>query len=64
MLPPAGQLIAPVFVYCVYALLAIGYVVCLFGLFFARQPKDKANAMEILRNLTAFFIGALSGKFV
>ncbi|MGJ4995703.1 hypothetical protein ACQR0Z_14855 [Bradyrhizobium sp. HKCCYLS3077] len=63
-IPPAAQLLGPVFVYIVYVLFSIGYVVSLFGLFFGKQPKDKANAMEILRNLTAFFIGAISGKFV
>jgi hypothetical protein len=61
---PASQLIGPVFVYIVYVLFSIGYVASLIGLFYGKQPKDKANAMEILRNLSAFFIGAISGKFV
>ena len=63
-IPPAAQLLGPVFVYIVYVLFFDWLRRLIVRPLFGKQPKDKANAMEILRNLTAFFIGGISGKFV
>jgi uncharacterized membrane protein len=54
----------PIFVYGVYIVLGLGYLVCLVGLFFGKTPKDRSNAMELIKTLTAFYIGVVSGKFV
>lgn len=59
-----NQVALPIFVYGIYVVFTIAYVVCLFGLFFGKLPKDRSNAMEMLKTLTAFFIGVISGKFV
>jgi|ERR1043166_530843 hypothetical protein len=54
----------PIIVYGIYILFAIGYVYSLIKVFSAEKSKDRANAMEIVKGLTAFFIGAISGKAV
>lgn len=56
--------IAPIFVYAVYVLLSLAYVVTLFFIFFAKDDKDKGNALDLFKNLNAFFIGSITGKFV
>jgi len=61
---PNGIALAPVFAYVVYLLLTLGYVGCLFGVFFGSRPKDRSNAMEIVKTLTAFFIGSVTGKLI
>jgi hypothetical protein len=48
----------------VYILLAVAYTVSLFAIFFGRENRDRVNAMEVFKNLNAFFIGAISGKIV
>lgn len=54
--------VLPIVVYLIYLLFSIGYVASLYFMFKGTTAKDRANAMEILKNLTAFFIGAISGK--
>jgi len=44
--------------------MSVGYVVCLIGVFFAKRPKDRSNAMEIVKTMTAFLIGSITGKIV
>jgi hypothetical protein len=59
-----NQTALPIIFYGIYVVFTIAYIVCLVGLFFGKLPKDRANAMEMLKTLTAFFIGVISGKFV
>jgi uncharacterized membrane protein len=61
---PLSAQIGPVVVYGVYILLAVAYTVSLFAIFFGRENRDRVNAMEVFKNLNAFFIGAISGKIV
>jgi hypothetical protein len=61
--PPSIQVL-PIVVYAIYLLLSVGYIVSLFYVFKAGTPKSRSDAMEILKTLTAFFIGAISGKAV
>ena len=56
--------IGPVVVYGMYLLLAVAYIVALFAIFLRRENRDRVNAMEMFKTLNAFFIGAISGKFV
>jgi hypothetical protein len=56
--------LGPILVYGVYVLLALAYVVSLYNVFLGRDIKDKRNAMDMFKNLNAFFIGAISGRFV
>ena len=61
---PNGITVVPVFAYVVYLLLTLGYVGCLLAVFFGRRPKNRSNAMEIAKTLTAFFIGSVTGKLI
>ena len=64
---PAGVTqpqIAPVVVYGVYILFSVAYIVSLSAIWLGKETRDRANAMEVFKNLNSFFIGAISGKFV
>lgn len=56
--------IVPVLVYLTYVLFSFGYVYSIIKAFNGKAHRDRANAMEIVKGLTAFFIGAISGKAV
>lgn len=59
---PAAQL-GPIVVYGIYVLFAVGYVASLISLLFG-QDSRKDIALDIFKTISAFFIGAISGRFV
>ncbi len=56
---------APFLIYVVYTLFSIAYIFSLFGAFLStKNTRRQANAFEAFKTLTAFFIGAATGKSV
>jgi hypothetical protein len=61
---PSPTQITPVIVYGIFLVLTLAYAASLCVILFGKETRDKTFATDLAKTLTAFFIGAVSGKIL